>query len=297
MIELVINGLNETINLDIKKHNQIIYNNKSHLLSFYKYFDILIKEKQELEKIKLGNKNVTSKDFILINLMDIASIVEELKYKRTSLLFEHMNSIITNISLDEKLFLEEVIEKTFNNIKSNLNFDINISCDIDMFKLFNNHVDFLPKIKNEEIINVLMVILSQTIVTQLNKTFIIFVNKDLINMDFSTFDNVYIFDVTNNHTVKDVNILLSNNAQNFDYEMLFNTIKLNWPLDISDKELEKIIDYYFNNCYSTDNFIAETENLLIFTKIINKLMNINQDVSYDESIISNTIKSFLISFN
>ncbi|HHW68736.1 MAG TPA: hypothetical protein GX747_00130, partial [Tenericutes bacterium] len=91
MINLLVKNNLIITDVQILKENNVIYNNKKQILNFYRYFDEAINEKNDTIVIKIGEKKVTSKDYILINLLDLQSVLDSIKYKRGNIIYDYIN--------------------------------------------------------------------------------------------------------------------------------------------------------------------------------------------------------------
>jgi len=296
MIELSIEKEGFLESIDIKKYNNIIFTKPINLLNFYKTFDYLINDRDENIKIKLGMKYISYKDYILVNLMDIDSIINELKYKKGTVIYEYVNNILENLDYEYKIEIDKAVEKTFDEIKQKLCFKSHLSFDTDISKLFNSQATFFPIIDDLDFIDTLKNVLSEVLLSKINKTFIIFINSDLINYDFSNHDNVYIFDISTKNNILEYNIIIDSIVKNFDDEMLFNYLKLNWPINSSDSEIKNVSNIYFKYYINQEIIETNESNILIVSKLINKILNFDKKIIFDENKIEDIVKSFLKSF-
>ena len=65
--------------------------------------------------------------------------------------------------------------------------------------------------------------------TNLNKKIIIFINSNLLKINFNDCDNLFVFDFSNSKDVTEYNLIITDEITNFDYNILLNQIKINWP--------------------------------------------------------------------
>ena len=84
---------NHINNILIQKNNNIIYKDKIKILEFY---NILQQGINKNKDVFISNNKINNKEYALINLMDITSIIENIKYNKGSLLYEYINLIVNN---------------------------------------------------------------------------------------------------------------------------------------------------------------------------------------------------------
>ena len=68
---------NHINNILIQKNNNIIYKDKIKILEFY---NILQQGINKNKDVFISNNKINNKEYALINLMDITSIIENIKY-------------------------------------------------------------------------------------------------------------------------------------------------------------------------------------------------------------------------
>ena len=101
MIKLRMIKQDEELFLRIRKDNHILIENKLGYMNLFLLFYQLLREKQDSLKLVgyLDNKLIMSKDFILLNLLDLEQILTMTQFKKGSVLFEYIN--------------EKILEKAF----------------------------------------------------------------------------------------------------------------------------------------------------------------------------------------
>lgn len=277
--------------LKITKRNYILYRNLQDVLKFYKFFDDCINEKEKSITIEIGNKSISSKDYVLYNLLDIQSILDCLKYKKGSLVYEYVTDFINDNSVNSQN-LEEYMQEFYQNILKKCSLNIRLTFEENISKIFQNSFDVLPIIENrEEAINKL---LNYIVKNTINKKFIIFVNSDLIKINLEEFDNVILFDINNKVNLRHYNLILYDAKRtNFNLEMLLNSLEINWPIDYNKTIVNDWLNYFFKVCFCKDTLYINNNELLIVSSLINKLMQLNMKIIYDTEEIDNIIKSFL----
>ena len=85
MKELKFEINNHINNILIQKNNNIIYKDKMKILEFYSVLQEGINKNKD---VFISNNKLNNKEYFLINLMDITSIIENIKYNKGSLLYE-----------------------------------------------------------------------------------------------------------------------------------------------------------------------------------------------------------------
>jgi hypothetical protein len=292
----IINKENEET-IVISKSNNILYEKLSDILYFYKLFDSVINEKNDDISITMGNKTINSKDFILINLFDIQSLIDSIKYKKGSLLYKYVNNLITESSIDLVFQTNNYIENMITPILKTLPFNYYVNFSSDISNIFNNNVEFTPIINDKDINTYIEKILNELMGTQLNKVFILFINSDLIDININDNDNLYLFDISKNKKIDKYNILITNNSiNNFDYEMLKNRLALNWPINYNEEKLIQVITNYFTFYFQMSEIYTNNSDILIISTLMNNYYNLQKNIKYNAQVVDNIVKSFLIKF-
>ena len=283
--ELILN--NESLLID--SYNNLIYEKYINILNLYKQFDDCINEKNKDVTIKIGDKTINNKDYILYNFMDIQTILESIKYKKNSLLYDYINSyLLTNIDNFEEL--SEYIKKYFLNYLQNCNIDININSTDNILKIFSNCLDINSIINNP--IEKINFMLEYVINNNLNKTIIIFLNSDNFTLKCNN-ENVICFDTSKNIETKNNNILITNKFyKNLDFEIILEYLEKNWPIQFYKETVFYWVKYYFKNCIFLDNIKIVNQELLIVAFLLKKMYKMNQNIYYANEI-SDIIKSFI----
>ena len=80
---------NHINNILIQKNNNIIYKDKMKILEFYSVLQEGINKNKD---VFISNNKLNNKEYALINLMDITSIIENFKYNKGSLLYEYIKN-------------------------------------------------------------------------------------------------------------------------------------------------------------------------------------------------------------
>lgn len=296
MIEMTINKENYEQSFYISKYNNIIIRNPKQVLEFYQVFDEVLNDKEVTIKIAIGNQNITTKNYVLVNLLDIEAIINQFKYKKGSLIYEYVNIILENVDINIVDEINDFLEQKFNKIANEFNFNYYLSLETDLIKLFNNQVEFKPLINVSEYDSIVEYLIKFIAKTNLNKKIIIFINSNLLKINFNDCDNLFVFDFSNSKDVTEYNLIITDEITNFDYNILLNQIKINWPTNYVDQEIFNSLNFYMKYFYSKDKIKTNDVNIIIISKIINKFYDFNQLLEYDTKIINNVIKSFLDNF-
>lgn len=283
--ELIIN--NESILIDL--YNNLIYEKYTDILNLYKYFDECINEKNKDLNVKIGDKNINNKDYILYNFMDVQTILESIKYKKNSLLFDYLNSyLLDNITdIDD---LNEYVKKYFLKYLKNCNIDLNVNSIDNTLKIFSNCLEIIPNINNyiEKINYMLKYIISNN----LNKTVIIFLNSDNFYIPCN-FENIIFFDISKKININNNNILITDNFyKNLDFQIILEYLEKNWPIQFNKESTLYWLKYYFINCFSLSKIKITNDELLIIAFLLKKMYKLNQTIYYSNKT-NNIIKSYI----
>ena len=263
MKELKFEIENHINNVLIKRNNNIIYKDKIKILEFY---NILQQGINKNKDVFISNNKINNKEYALINLMDITSIIENFKYNKGSLLYEYINLIVNNKEeyLDK---IEDIVDGLMQDIKDNVDLNISWEFNSSLFKTLSSLVDIDININIKELTVVINEILDYIMKYNSNKIYIIFIDKSLININFNN-DNLYIFNVNNNiEDLNDYNLLFLDYYYDFNLNVLLENIKLNWNKEYND-------DYILNLLKDFINIYLKYDNIFISNNDINQLKNI-----------------------
>lgn len=281
MIELKIKEGEYSNTLLISKDNNILYFNKQKILQFIKVFYDTLNKKEELY---FSNNLVNNKEYKIINLLDIASILDNLKLIKNSMLTDYLEIFILNDDNNYQEKAEELLTSMFKNIISSTDLNFSYETNTTISKLINNNLNVELNYKINEIQEILEIILNK--ITQYNytKTYIIFIDRNLIDINIKS-DNVYYFNINSNTMINDYNLLFLNEFRNFNYEVLLNEIKYNWPLDYEITNIEYYLKVYLRYYLSNKNIISSNIYIKNISNIMNKLYNINQICNNDPNLV------------
>lgn len=281
MIELKIKEGEYSNTLLISKDNNILYFNKQKILQFIKVFYDTLDKKEELY---FSNNLVNNKEYKIINLLDIASILDNLKLIKNSILTDYLEIFILNDDNNYQEKAEELLTSMFKNIISSTDLNFSYETNTTISKLINNNLNVELNYKINEIQEILEIILNKITEYNYTKTYIIFIDRNLIDINIKS-DNVYYFNINSNTMINDYNLLFLNEFRNFNYEVLLNEIKYNWPLNYEITNIEYYLKVYLRYYLSNKNIISSNIYIKNISNIMNKLYNINQICNNDPNLV------------
>jgi len=273
MKELKFEIENHINNVLIKRNNNIIYKDKIKILEFY---NILQQGINKNKDVFISNNKINNKEYALINLMDITSIIENFKYNKGSLLYEYINLIVNNKEeyLDK---IEDIVDGLMQDIKDNVDLNISWEFNSSLFKTLSSLVDIDININIKELTVVINEILDYIMKYNSNKIYIIFIDKSLININFNN-DNLYIFNVNNNiEDLNDYNLLFLDYYYDFNLNVLLENIKLNWNKEYNDDYILNLLKDFINIYLKYDNIFISNNDIKQLKNIFYKLYNIQNN--------------------
>ncbi len=273
MKELKFEIENHINNILIKRNNNIIYKDKIKILEFY---NILQQGINKNKDVFISNNKINNKEYALINLMDITSIIENFKYNKGSLLYEYINLIVNNKEeyLDK---IEDIVGGLMQDIKDNVDLNISWEFNSSLFKTLSSLVDIDININIKELTVVINEILDYIMKYNSNKIYIIFIDKSLININFNN-DNLYIFNVNNNiEDLNDYNLLFLDYYYDFNLNVLLENIKLNWNKEYNDDYILNLLKDFINIYLKYDNIFISNNDIKQLKNIFYKLYNIQNN--------------------
>ncbi len=273
MKELKFEIENHINNILIKRNNNIIYKDKIKILEFY---NILQQGINKNKDVFISNNKINNKEYALINLMDITSIIENFKYNKGSLLYEYINLIVNNKEeyLDK---IEDIVDGLMQDIKDNVDLNISWEFNSSLFKTLSSLVDIDININIKELTVVINEILDYIMKYNSNKIYIIFIDKSLININFNN-DNLYIFNVNNNiEDLNDYNLLFLDYYYDFNLNVLLENIKFNWNKEYNDDYILNLLKDFINIYLKYDNIFISNNDIKQLKNIFYKLYNIQKN--------------------
>ena len=277
--------------LFLVQNNSLLVINK---VNFYNFVGLFydISEKDSRVSITLGNKKLDNKNICLINLIDIASIYDQLKFKKGSLLYEYIVDEINQSIKDKVEEITEYLDDLFyRNIKRSL-FEYDVNFAIDIQKLFLTFSNLNLEISLPEYIKKIDKLLNHLIERNPKKTFIIFKDYDYFHIDFISQENVYVFEI---NSPKENNIIIVDEVKNFDFEKTISYLKLMWPVEIEKQKLNSVLKNYIN-LYLKNNITKTNDSEIFITSyFLNKLYNLDYKIEIDPDTVykSDAVKEFV----
>lgn len=264
---------NHINNILIQKNNNIIYKDKMKILEFYSVLQEGINKNKD---VFISNNKLNNKEYFLINLMDITSIIENIKYNKGSLLYEYINLIVNN--KEEYLNkIENIVDNLMHDINSSVDFDISWEFNNSLSKILTSLTDINVNIKIKELNTIVNNLLDCVVKYNSNKLYIIFIDKGLININLNN-DNLYIFNINSNvENINDYNLLFLDNYYEFNLNVLLDNIKLNWNKEYNDNYILDLLKDFINIYLKYDNIFISNNDIKQLKNIFYKLYNIQNN--------------------
>lgn len=275
----------------IRKNNSILYSDLLQLLRFYRFFYEVIEYKNKDIEISIGNKKINSKDAILINLMDVSSCLNNLKYDKNSLLYLYILRLLDDVDITKQDKILNSIESLGDEILNNSDLELSYDFDVNISKIMTSFFKF--DVTLEDYKTTIKLLVDSIVNLDLNKIYIIFYNSNLIKLDFLNNDNVYMFDVSIDNDLRNYNISLVDEIKEFNYDLLISEIEKLWPILFEREKINNIMDRFYHIFNSNKDYYTDNQNEVILNKILNMIFLKNREIRYDSSILDNNIKSFL----
>ena len=283
--------------LRIEKDNKILIESEKGYRNLYLQLRRIINDKSSSTKGYIDNKEITSKEFRIINLMSYDCIIDELDYKKESLFYEYIESILkSNIEqISDKL--NETIYSLLEKIVISSDIDFNYELNNDYIKTLQNITNYKIKSKNMDevflISQIIKQLLSKGTGPNLMKYFI-FYNSNFLKFDFSKYDMCYSFDIGNNCSFEEYNLIsTSNNIKEFEYERIISELRAWWPIPYSNFVIEKLAKKYFSQFLILETIELENQDEVIVAYLLGKILNLNKKLFYSKANIDNNVQSFL----
>ena len=282
IVELKISGEYEQ-SISIEKNNKIKIIDYKTFLNFYKYFYL----KKDLF---IQNKEVTKKDCIIIDVTSINALIKQMEYSKGTLMYDYISLVYGEMPLDEKqTFYSEYLKQVeILKEKLEINSEIITEDNIDKVILQNIEVD----INFDNIFNTFNKILNKVMKDNINKNYIIFYNSKILNIELEN-DNYYLFDINQFLDIKDYNLLITEDINEFDESSLISYIENLWPLAYEENEISFLVEHYFKYLIYLDNVNIANDNLYLVGLIIKKNYKLDQKITCTNPNLSNIIKSFI----
>lgn len=294
MIKLKINGECDELFLRIRKDNHILIEGELGYMNFYLLFYRLIKDKQNNLGLNgyLDDRLINNKDFILINLTDLEEILAIIQYKKGNLLFDYINmNLLEKLSIIDNNFYNQ-IDTIIEGIAQDLGVDYQL--EENSLKLIQTLIQI--SVSSSDYFSILKTvnkILCKILSTVDNKKYIVFYNSNIIDIDFSQYQNCYSFDINQQLEISKYNMLSTNKIKEFHLDMIQEQVKLLWPMEYTNEVICYYLKRYFKYYLGFKEVELTDKNEIIIASIIKKIFDFNQLIVYDSSLLEYNIKSFL----
>lgn len=290
MINLELTDLYSQRVIDINKINYLLIGKYDGYLEFYTYFYELLINKNKDYKIRFDNSVIDSKNSLFFDFTSLYNVLLSLEFKKGSLLYEHM---ILRLNL-----LGEIWEEKFDDLFSDLiNFlnkndeDFQYCVSDEMKKIITQAIQVSCNKKN--IKNTFLNVLEEFLNNCNNKNIIIFINSRLIEFDFTKFDNVLLFDISDVVSLKKYNLISLNEVKELDFEFIKNKIEKDYPINFRERAVYNCISAYYRYLLTSKTVFAYSNEELIVYTLLSKYNNFNQQIIPKNLSVNDNIKSFL----
>lgn len=205
-------------------------------------------------------------------------------------MYEYIQMKYNNLDLNVK---DEFYQSFLNQVdilKNNIELNIDIIPEDVIDKVILQNIDI--ELNYKDLIETFKKILNEVIKENINKTYIIFYNSNILSLNLES-DNYFTFDINSFLDVNDYNILIANEIFNLNYQNLIVYLKDIWPVDYKEREIENLVIEYFRSGILYKNFTTNKEKLYLTALIVNKVYNLNQKITCDRLIFDSIIESFI----
>lgn len=293
MLELKIHSKDNDIQIPIKKDNKLLIINNQIFFTFYSYFYKSLYQKSKEIELKIGNKLLDNKNSILLSLCDYSEILEQLSFKKGTLFYNYIETLIVeNDTLNSELLLYD-LNNILNDIVLSSKLNINQTVDEDIEKLIFSITQFNLNYNITNINEILNNLLEQYIKINTNKIILIFYDSSLLNLSFSSFDNCYTFDISESVKIEEYNITSWHEVTDFNYEIIIHELNKQWPIAFNEQEIMKYIKEYFIKISHHIELSISNEKEYLAYFLLNKLYNNSIPINTNQVVLNDNIKSFL----
>lgn len=296
MINLKINGNREELFLRIEKNNCVLVENEIGVMKLYLCFYKIICEKNNELSGYFDYKAISSKDFVLFNLLNYSTYSDSFQFKKGSLLFYYIELLLKSSVDDADVSIYDKISTFLDQALFNEEVAIDYQIDEDFMKLVLSICNFSVGYNGNPLV-IMKKMLHKLLSQEMGKKYIIFYNSRVLDFDFSQYDCCYSFDINFGYPLKDYNLIsFSDRIQELNLEVLEREIKLLWPISYEEDQIVKSLKKYFGQYLFLDELYLTSTDEVIMAHIIQKLFHFNKNLIYDNSLLNNNIKSFLTNF-
>lgn len=280
----------------IKAENVFINKNNNILVANYFTLYNLISELNKINTTKsnviLGNKSLTSKNAVCFNLLDYEKISEQLSFKKGSILYEFLMSILVGEISEKEQDINNYLEDFLITIKNSIDFSFDIEFEVESQKLISNFMCLNINDSINELVEKTVILLEKYIEKNPNKSVICLVNNHLFQDKLEKIENVYTFNFNN---MREYNLLLTNTLDTYEHDLLVNHIKMNWPYDIESEEVSDLINIYNKNYLSKGEFLIKDFKIYIIGMLLNFHYQSNFQLLIEDKNIPENYLNFIIS--
>ncbi len=280
LIEL--NIISDKVKVDslfLEKKNNIIVENYHVLQNFLSvFFDI----NNPNNSIEIGNKKIDSKKAYVLNLLDYESLFLQTSLKKGSLIYDYVIKEIEDKLDEANDQINQFLDRIFSETVSNSVINYNLTFDIDVVKLATQFGEFENKIDSREYLKVIKVLLQSFIEKNKNKTMIVLTNENIIGTVLDDMDSIIIF---NMYAKSGYNVFIDEQVLNFDFHVVYNHIKLNWPIDLERQKINEIVDRYIGVFHA--NKLTEIYDIEMYIAgvLFNKVMHIDRKLMFKGNLL------------
>lgn len=233
----------------------------------------------------IGNMRIDNKTAYVINLLDYDSISSQLSLKKGTILYEYIiDDIVEKVEeTDIKEQIEHNLEQLINKAIANRNIDFDFDFDIDLSKIISNYISINMELSIDVYIDIITILIENLKLKNQRKKIIILLNEKIFESKLDCLNDVIIIKF---YSRSFPNLLISNDIINIDKDLLCNQLKLNWPCDINNKQIESFLNDFFNNDFISNTIITDNYYNYIANIIITKILNLNIKCSYSKNLDS-----------
>lgn len=265
-----------------RKNNIKILNYEEYL----KFFITIYKK----DKVYIENSEIKSKDYLVVDLTSPFSIMKNFEYEKEAILYDYINTCYTEVSEEEKIEIHNKLTQIIKKLEINTELNIKLDLEENIIKYIKQNLTIENNINNiSESINK---IIKKNIEFNPKVTYIIFYNSNIIDINIEE-DKIYLFDVNQNKEIKEYNMIISKEVDEFIYDLLISQIKNIWPIEYNEGEIEELLNEYFKFYSNETKIVPKDEKILIISKIMNNLYKLNKKIEYYPSIKNNAISCYI----
>lgn len=281
IIELI--SYSSTLNireLYIEKINHIIVSDYSMLYEFLNLFF------SQDNKLYIGNNRIDNKSSYIINLLDYESISNQLTLKKGTILYDYLidelneKTELTNIKEEIEIKLKTLIEKATEEKTIDYNFDFNV----DLSKIISNYVKFDIDLSIKNYTKIIKQLIYNLKVKNPKKIIVILLNERIFHDELDDLGDIYMFKF---NSINFPNILIGEKIINIDRSLLLNQLILNWPEQVSEEKLNKIMEMFITYYKNSDTLITCDVYSYIGYKLISKILSIKCTCIYQNEFNNN----------